>query len=163
VPSGSGWSKSFIYQFTGMSDGYGPIGVSIDSSGNLYGATIFGGAGGGGTVYELSAQNGGWLYSLLYSLSGNPGASGPAGRLSMDAAGNLYGTTRQGGQFGAGSVFKLTPEMGSWTYTSLHDFTGGSDGNGPGSRVVLDAQGNVFGTTTSGGTSNYGVAFKISQ
>lgn len=161
-PSGSGWSKSFIYQFTGMSDGYGPVGVSIDSAGNLYGATDFGGAGGGGTVYELSPQNGGWLYSLLYPLTGNPSSYGPVARLTMDAAGNLYGTTLQGGEFGAGSVFKLTPAMGSWAYTSLHDFTGGDDGSNPGSRVVLDAQGDVYGATTSGGAFNYGVAFKIS-
>ncbi len=164
TPSGSGWNKSFVYQFTGMSDGYAPIGVILDPAGNLYGATTYGGAGDGGTVYELSPQGSNWSYSLLFPLqTGNPGANGPGARLTMDSAGNLYGTTSQGGQFGAGSVFKLTPALGSWTYTSLHDFTGGEDGSEPGTRVLLDSQGNVYGTTVFGGTSGQGVAFRISQ
>jgi uncharacterized repeat protein (TIGR03803 family) len=164
TPSGSGWSKSFIYSFTGGADGYTPIGLIIDTSGNLYGATTFGGPQGGGTVYQLSPSGGGWHYLQLNALmSGNPHLYGPIARLTMDAAGNLYGTTFQGGQHQAGSVFKLTPAVGTWTYTSLHDFTGGSDGGNPGSRVLLDAQGNVYGAAHFGGSFSHGVAFKIAQ
>jgi uncharacterized repeat protein (TIGR03803 family) len=163
MPSPSGWNKSFIYAFQGTSHGSGPVGLILDSAGNLYGTTVNGGAASGGTVYELSPGSG-WAFTLLYSLqSDNPDAYGSGSRLTMDAAGNLYGTTVQGGQYGMGSVFKLTPAMGSWTYTSLHDFTGGNDGSGVGSGVLLDRQGNVYGTTLEGGTYGYGVAFKIAQ
>ena len=79
----------------------------------------------------------------------------------MDNAGNLYGTTYQDGTYGFGSVFKLTNSNGRWTYTSLHDFTGGSDGANPFSRLVLDANGNLYGTASGRGASIYGVIFEI--
>ncbi len=85
----------------------------------------------------------------------------------MDAAGNLYGTTANGGQpdcngsFGCGNVFKLTPGNGGWTYTSLHNFTGLSDGGYPYAPVILDANGNLYGTTPFGGTSYYCSAYGI--
>jgi len=159
TPSQSGWNKTFIYEFQGSDDGSFPVGVLMDAAGNLYGETTFGGANGGGAVYELSA--GSWNFNLLYSLAGNP--QNRAARLTMDAAGNLYGTSYVGGQYGRGTVFKLTPVAGGWSYTSLHDFSGGDDGNGPASPVVVDGQGNVYGTTQMGGTYNAGVAFQIQQ
>ena len=83
----------------------------------------------------------------------------------MDAAGNLYGTTEEGGAYSFGSVFKLTPGSGGWTYTSLHDFCAGgypcSDGAFPLGSVALDADGNVYGTTTAGGASYSGVIWEI--
>jgi uncharacterized repeat protein (TIGR03803 family) len=79
----------------------------------------------------------------------------------MDAAGNLYGTTYWDGAYASGAVFKLTPSNGGWTYTSLHDFTGGSDGADPISNVVFDANGNLYGTTSYGGAYNYGVVWEI--
>jgi uncharacterized repeat protein (TIGR03803 family) len=101
---------------------------------------------------------------LLYPLTArNPYNYGPVAPLTIDAAGNLYGTSFSGGQYGAGSVFKLTRAGAGWNYTSLHDFTGGDDGGGPVSPVVLDSQGNVYGTTRFDGFYGDGVAFKISQ
>ena len=84
--------------------------------------------------------------------------------LLFDQAGNLYGTTFADGANGWGSVFKLTPSMGGWTYTSLHDFTGGSDGGYPVGNLVFDANGNLYGTASIGGTGHWccGVIFKIS-
>ena len=79
----------------------------------------------------------------------------------MDGAGNLYGTTFCDGAKGAGSVFKLTPSGGSWTYTSLHDFTGGSDGANPISNVVFDANGSLYGTALNGGAHGVGVVWEI--
>ena len=80
----------------------------------------------------------------------------------MDTAGNLYGTTFGDGAYGFGSVFKLTPQSdGSWTYTALHDFTGDNDGRYPAGSVVFDQVGNLYGTTTGGGTYGYGVVFEI--
>jgi uncharacterized repeat protein (TIGR03803 family) len=79
----------------------------------------------------------------------------------MDGAGNFYCTTRCDG-YGYGSVFKLTPTpQPPWTYTSLHDFTGGSDGKYPISNVVLDSSGNLYGTASAGGSQGYGVVWEI--
>lgn len=164
TPNGSGYTKSWLYKFTGGSDGAGPNGLIIDSSGNLYGTTTADGSGGGGTAYDLQPQGSQWFFGVLYPLVNlNPHDYGPLAPLTMDAAGNLYGTSFSGGQYGAGSVFKLTRAGGGWNYTSLHDFTGGDDGGGPESPVVLDSQGNVYGTTYFNGLYSQGVAFKITQ
>jgi uncharacterized repeat protein (TIGR03803 family) len=79
----------------------------------------------------------------------------------MDAAGNLYGTTYRDGAGQDGSVFKLAPGNGGWTYTDLHDFMGGSDGAFPISNVALDAAGNLYGTASAGGANGYGVVWEI--
>jgi len=150
TPSSGAWSQVLLYSFTGGTDGGNPYGgLVFDSTGNLYGATFYGGSSGGGTAYELVGSNGGWSFSPLYSFSGNSG--GPLATLTMDAAGNFYGTTSNDGAYGLGSVFKLSPSNGGWTYTSLHDFTGGSDGGYPTSNVILDASGNLYGTAHCGG------------
>jgi|HubBroStandDraft_2_1064218.scaffolds.fasta_scaffold38387_1 uncharacterized repeat protein (TIGR03803 family) len=147
--SGGSWIQSVLYSFLGQDDGARPnAGLIRDSSGNLYGATVVAGAGGGGTVYELSPSGGSWTFSLIYSFSGS---AGPAAALTMDAAGNLYGTTYGDGAYGFGNVFKLTKSNDSWTYTSLYDFTGGDDGANPMSNVVFDSAGNLYGTTPYGG------------
>jgi uncharacterized repeat protein (TIGR03803 family) len=163
TPAGSGFSKSFIHVFTGGADGSGPSGLIMDSSGNLYGTTFRGGMGGGGTAYELLPQGGEWSFRVLYPLPDRHYNPGSIALLTRDSVGNLYGTTEYGGQYGYGTVFKLTSIAGHYSYTALHEFTGGQDGRFPGSRVVLDSHGNVFGTTLAGGTLNLGVAFKIEQ
>ncbi len=157
-----GWTETFLSSFRNGNDGSGPTtGLIFDQSGNLYGATESGGKNSGGTVFEFSpSPDGTWTYSLLYSFTG--GAScGSWGNLVMDGAGNLYGTTLCDGTNKAGNVFKLTPSGGSWTYTSLHDFTGGSDGKNPYSNVVIDANGNLYGTTYAGGSQGVGVVWEI--
>jgi len=163
--SGLGWMESDLYDFTNGADGSYPVaGVIFDEAGNLYGATGTGGARNGGTVFKLTNSNGSWSYSLLYSLQGPNNSNvitGPVGNLVMDAAGNLYGTTLQDGAFGFGAVFKLSPANGSWTYTALHDFTGGSDGGYPYSNLVFDSSGNIYGTASDGGAWGLGVAFEI--
>jgi uncharacterized repeat protein (TIGR03803 family) len=163
---GAGWIETILHSFTG-SDGDGVYaGLIFDPSGNLYGAASTGGADGGGTVFELTPLNGSWSISRLYAFSTGQ-ANSPAGSLVLDATGNLYGTGSMGGAYGYGAVFKLTPSNGSWTYTSLHDFTGGGDGAYPYSSLLLDAKGNLYGTTTYGGLAQgfagYGVVFEIAQ
>jgi uncharacterized repeat protein (TIGR03803 family) len=157
--NGSGWTESVLYSFQNGSDG-GSVaaGLVSDNAGNLYGATTVGGSGGGGTVFELTPSNGHWTFSVLYSFMGS---AGPANSLVMDAAGNLYGTTVQDGAFGAGNVFELSPSGGSWVYTDLYDFTGASDGANPFGGVILDASGNLYGTTEAGGANGDGVIFEI--
>jgi uncharacterized repeat protein (TIGR03803 family) len=161
TPEQDGWVENTIYTFQAGSGGQTPYaGLILDQLGNLYGATSTGGVNGGGTVFELTPSNGGWMFSLIYSLTGS-GAGGPFANLVMDKNGNLYGITGGDGKYGMGSVFTLIPANGGWTYTSLHDFTGGSDGAYPGS-VILDANGNIYGTTSGGGPYGYyGVAFEI--
>jgi uncharacterized repeat protein (TIGR03803 family) len=147
-PSGSGWTETALYSFTGGSDGANPIGtVAIDAQGNLYGTASQGGTG-AGTAWELSSSNGNWAFTLLHSFSGrtNPG---PLATPTLDAAGNIYGTFPYNGE-GFGGVFELTPSGGGWTFTS-YDFDG-SNGDAPSSSVALDASGNLYGTTSSGGT-----------
>jgi uncharacterized repeat protein (TIGR03803 family) len=149
VNTSSGWRGTDLHNFSRASDGgeifAGPV---FDHAGNLYGATFLGGEYNGGTIFELSPSNGGWVFNVIYNFAeGN----GPWASMVVDAAGNLYGTTTSGGAHTAGNVFKLTPSAGGWTYTSLYDFTGGSDGSFPVSQVSFDAEGNLYGTTAFGG------------
>lgn len=172
TPSGGGWTESVVHSFNGSTDGYTPFaGVAFDRSANLYGAASSGSSGNGGTVLELAFSGGSWTETGMYAFAGFNGGTnqdGPFGTLLVDASGNLYGTTRADGAHGLGSVFKLTPSAGGFTYTSLHDFAGGSDGANPylGS-LVFDANGNLYGTTLNGGVTNSscptgcGVVFQI--
>jgi uncharacterized repeat protein (TIGR03803 family) len=113
LSSGGVWEETVIHRFNG-SDGEGPaMGLTLDSSGNIYGATVGGGPGSGGLLFELSQDDGGnWTETELHSfLDGNIYGSGPNGRLLMDSDGNLFGTTASGGSEGddGGTVFKVTP------------------------------------------------------
>jgi uncharacterized repeat protein (TIGR03803 family) len=173
--AGSGWAENLLYSFTRGSDGATPeSGVTFDSSGSLYSSTLSGGSDEtGGTVFELSS--GSWAFQLLYTFTETPnGSGGPElSDLVFDRAGNVYGTTHFGGAGGMGSVFKLTPTMGGYTYTSLHDFcvdgSGAcSDGVFPSGTLVMDSSGNLYGTTQLGGSNAgfcyggaCGVIFKI--
>ncbi len=161
-PSGSGWTISYPYafQFPNILP-YG--GLISDRSGNLYGTTLVGD--GAGSVFELVSHGGSWSYQLLAALPGQRSAMGPYSSLAMDAAGALYGTTYNGGSspnchLGCGTIFKLTPSNGAWVYTLLHEFTG-TEGALPYAGVVLDADGNLYGTATQGGTYNLGVVWKL--
>ena len=149
---GVGWTEHVLYNFQNASDGRYPLGGLIfDSFGNLYGTTTAGGSGGSGTVFELSPSGNTWTFKLLYSFSGNVG---PYAALSMDGAGNLYGTTWSCGIYNFGNVFMLSNTQNGWVYTSLHDFTGGTDGGGPWSNVAIDTDGTLYGTAGSGGDMN---------
>ena len=158
-PHGSGWKQTVLHTFRGASDGQNPVGgVVLDKAGNLYGTTFDGGVNGGGTVYELSPSATGWKFTTLYSLTG--GYGGPYNKLTL-AHGNIYGFTEAEGKNGLGSVFKLAPGKDGWTFTDLYDFVGGSDGAQPYGSVAVDKDGNVFGTTNTGGSQNQGVVFEI--
>ncbi len=153
TPSDSGWTENTIHNFQYQGDGWKPFAtLTADSAGNFYGSTSTG-PNYTPIIFELSPYNGYWTYSIIYSF-GDIGASGPAGPLLVDSAGNLYGTTAGDNGY-YGSVFKLSPYNGQWIYTDLHDFTRGPDGGNPYSNVVMDAQGNLYGTTSVGGNTNY--------
>jgi uncharacterized repeat protein (TIGR03803 family) len=164
--SGSGWTESVLYSFTGRGDGSRPVGGLIfDPSGNLYGTTQSGGDGGGGTVFQLVPSNGSWTLETLNSFSGTDGSSAT---LALDGAGNLYGTTIADGAYNQGNIFELKPSNGGWTYTSLHDFCSEprcADGDASASTVIFDRNGNLYGTAVSGGVTanidNDGVVWEI--
>ena len=153
-----------VYSFQGGVDGASPAGrLVLDDAGNLYGTTGSGGNGGCdfgcGTVYKID-QSGHKtiLHSFVKSTSDG---KAPAAGLARDPAGNLYGTTLDGGAScqprGCGVVFKIDSNGNE---TVLHSFDG-SDGQAPQAGVILDSAGNLYGTTEAGGASNAGVVFKI--
>jgi len=145
---GSSWTETVLHSFDFGSDGANPIGgLIMDQQGSLYGTTPAYGSEGSGTVYELQPAGHGWSFSVLATLSGYVG---PEDAPTMDAAGNLYATSYGDGIGSAGNVFELTPSGGSWTYSDLYDFNG-QDGAFPIGSVVLDAQGDVYGTTSAYG------------
>jgi uncharacterized repeat protein (TIGR03803 family) len=153
TPSSSGWMEKVLYNFQNQQDGGMPYaGLIFDPSGNLIGATTAGGAGNGGTVFELTPSGSDWTFQTLYAFTGQPGqfAHGPTASLVFDNGGNLYGATAGDGAYGFGSVFKLTQSGGNWTYTSLYDFTGGNDGRTPRGNLVFDKYGNLYGTSSGG-------------
>ena len=164
-PSGSGWIEHVLYSFQGQSDGDSPVGgLTMDAAGNLYGTTSQDGANGGGTIFELTPSNGAWSLTTLYSfpqIGGSEGCRGPRSNLLLDNAGNLYGTTCANGAYGYGAVFKLSNTNGSWSYSSLHDFTNGDDGAYPVGSPVFDRNGNIFGTASNGGAYSAGTAWEI--
>jgi uncharacterized repeat protein (TIGR03803 family) len=159
--AGGSWTESCSYSFQDGSDGAYPYaGLIFDQSGNLYGATTSGGSAGGGTVFELTpGASCNWTLNIIKSFD-YPDC-GPWGTLVMDGAGNLYGTTRCGGGQEAGDVFELTYSGGAWTYDELYDFTGGNDGGEPYGSVALDANGNLYGTASAGGSEGFGVVWEF--
>jgi uncharacterized repeat protein (TIGR03803 family) len=158
--SGSSWTETILHHFQDGDDGGTPYAGLIFEKGNFYGAATEAGSGGGGVVFELTpATGGGWTFTELYSQPGW-GISGTFRNLIMDATGNLYGTTHCDGAPDAGTVYKLTLESGSWVYTSLYIFTGGTDGLYSFSNLVLE-HGKLYGTTNEGGADNYGVIFEV--
>jgi uncharacterized repeat protein (TIGR03803 family) len=136
-------------------------GVIFDAAGNLYGTTVEGGTSNLGTVFELSPSKNGWSESVLYSFAGGKDGSEPYAGLAFDAAGNLYGTTYEGGSYSDGTVFKLTPTgNGHWTESVIHTFNE-TNGAAPVGGLVLDGKGNVYGVTSGGGSSHAGVVFEL--
>ena len=163
APSASGWTEKILHSFALESDGGVPYaGIVVDAKGNLYGAATDGGGGasaGGGTVFELTPSGAVWNFKVLCRLAGW-GISGTFRNLLL-ASGKIYATTHCDGRHNAGTVYELTPAASTWTYRSLHVFTGGTDGLFSFSNLVLDAQGNLYGTTNEGGAYGDGVIFKV--
>ena len=143
-PSDGGWTKTILHNFR-ASDGSAPQGPLVaDQAGNLYGVTPQGGSSNDGNLFEL-VRSENWTFEVLYNFDGEQ----PSAGLVFDNAGNLYDTSN-GGVLNYGTVFKLTPSNGSWVLTDLHDFSE-SDGIYPNGSLILDANGNIYGTSSAGG------------
>jgi uncharacterized repeat protein (TIGR03803 family) len=164
-PDGSGgYAEKVLYSFTDGTDGGLPsAGLILDAHGNLFGTTQFGGSAGLGTVFELTPAGGGlYTQSVLHSFPGVPDGEEPQSSLILDANGNLYGTTPLAGSAYAGTVYELSPNGGGgYAERILYNFSAGADGGGPGAGLVLDANGNLYGTASGGGKVNAGVVFRL--
>jgi uncharacterized repeat protein (TIGR03803 family) len=153
-----------IHEFNGSAD---PVGLVADSAGNLYGTTGSGGFYGSGTVFQVvPSPYGVWTESTIYSFTGGSDGGSPEAVLTLDAHGNLYGTTQYGGSgsCSCGTVFELSPSgHGAWTETTLYSFAGGADGARPDyTNLVFDSAGNIYGVTPSGGSADNGTVFELS-
>ncbi len=154
-----------VYSFGGQPDGSNPqSSLIMDKEGALYGTTRAGGGGGCdgpgygcGTVFKLTSGKRGWTESKLYGFQGGSGGAAPSGGVVLTTSGALVGTTALGGtahRGGDGVVFELTPSGTSYSETVIHTFTGAPDGQYPGTALVSDSSGNLYGTTTEGGLTN---------
>ena len=178
TPKGKRWNETLIYSFCSdkkCNDGSVPYaGVTVDGSGNVFGVAAGGGefqkGDNGGTVFELKPNGAHWKYSLLYTFCADRvhdichDGDGPFAPPVLDDQGNLFGTTFRGGAKDNGVVYELSP---AGKFDVLHDFcvkTGCSDGAQPNpGALVMDANGNLFGTTGAGGdaTANAGIIFAL--
>ena len=138
-------------------DGSFPSSVIRDAAGNLYGNTQQGGGpANAGIVYKLDPAGN---ETILHTFTGGADGGFPYAGLTLDAAGNLYGTTTSGGAgCSCGLVFRLDP---AGNETVLHSFTGRPDGRYIDSGVIRDAAGNLYGIARDGGTADVGVVFKL--
>jgi uncharacterized repeat protein (TIGR03803 family) len=157
------WQEQVLYNFLGgSSDGEYPYGqLVLDNTGNIYGTALSGGPNQEGSVFELSHSNGTWTETTLHFFTGNADGASPNPGLVFDKNGNLYGMTQSGGKYTSGTIFELSPSNGSWTESILYNFTGGRDGGFPAASVVLDKNGNLFGSAFNGGTNGFGTVFQL--
>jgi hypothetical protein len=187
APGQSNWTKTTLHAFNRL-DGDLPSGkLLIDSSGSLYGGTVAGGnvpcldgyghVIGCGVIFKLIPPAPGlttWTEKVVHNFSGIPDGTSPEGGVIQDKAGNLYGTTTWGGTGicndgvyrnpGCGTAFKLSPPVPgttAWTETVLYDFQNSVDGSEPLGELAPDGNGNLFGVTNLGTSSNFGAIFKI--
>jgi uncharacterized repeat protein (TIGR03803 family) len=157
------WDLRTLYSFHGQPDGSFPYGALLRAaSGKWYGTTYYGGRNGIGAVYELAPRpTGEWRERVIYSFQNGSDGNSPISNLVSDAAGNLYGTTSEGG-LGSGTIFKLTPGGGGqWTESVVHAFEGPPDGGFSYNGMVVDPFGNFYGATVHGGIADDGSIYQF--
>lgn len=157
------WTEQVIHNFDGTTGTEGQTSLAVDGFGNLYGIATYGGLYGYGVVFEMTPSSGGsWTYSVLHNFKYVEG-SYPVGGLIFDASGKLYGVTNEGGAYGYGTVFQLRKNSsGAWTEKVLHSFDK-TDGWNPTKALVMDAVGNLYGTTYNGGAHSAGTVFELAR
>lgn len=150
-------SEEVFHSFTGNGDGGQPIaGLVADKAGNLYGTAYYGGTAGYGVVFKLDTHG---AETVLHNFTGTPDGAYPYAGLIRGANGNLYGTTRYGGKFGWGTVFRVNA---SGKEKVLYNFSGGIDGGNPTAALYLDSAGNLLGTSTEF-AARFGNVFKLDK
>lgn len=161
-----GWHGTVLHSFGQGDDGWYPQSALIfDKNGNMYGTTSEGGPYGFGTVFEMSPSGSGrWTETLLHSFD-LYGENMPMAPVSFDLAGNLYGTTELGG-LGYGAIFRMSPPLspgGQWGETVIYNFTDTNDGAFPQSKLLIDRQGNLYGTSYFAGIQDSGTVFELKR
>jgi uncharacterized repeat protein (TIGR03803 family) len=166
-PDGGGmWTLTHLHDFIGTDGSQPATTVTRDAVGNLYGTTQGGGGSsqctnGCGVAYELTSNSGAWTETILHIFHG-PDGSSLQGTLLLDTAGNLYGTATAGGAHGFGVVFEISPSTKGWKTRALYAFKSGTgDGAAPYNDLIMDATGNLFGTTWSGGGGDCNVGTDV--
>ena len=160
-----GWTESVIYRFYGIKGKF-PYGLVRDAAGTLYGTTLSGGSFGHGTVFRLKQNlNGTWSETVLHNFAGGADGFSPYAGLVLDNAGNLYGTTLEGGDYsvcsiGCGTVFTLTRAGKTWTERVIYNFNY-PDGAYPDTPLTVDSAGNLYGTSFGGDSHNDGVVYRL--
>jgi uncharacterized repeat protein (TIGR03803 family) len=158
------WTETQIYAFNSQPSLFWPNfgDLVFDNAGNIYGAAFQGGHYAGG-VFQLTPANGGWTETSIYEFPQN-GQGEPIGGVILDSAGNLYGTT-----YGLppahglyGTVYELTPSGSGWTESTLYTFQNGTDGGSPRGDLIMDAVGNLYGTTSVGAAGVGGTVWELS-
>ena len=155
APQANAQTFTVIHSFTGGSDGANPLGGFFIVGDYLYGTASSGGSSGVGVVFRVSTSG---QETVLHEFSGGTDGASPQGHLVMDKDGNFYGTTNAGGVSNAGTVFKVTRRG---VERVLYSFTGKPDGANPVAGLAIDKAGNLYGTTTAGGSSGNGTVFKL--
>jgi uncharacterized repeat protein (TIGR03803 family) len=183
TPSSAGYSESILYRFKGGIDGANPSSaLKANQWGGLFGVTVHGGTNGLGTVFRLTPTSSGYVETILYSFKGGRDGATPRATILMGAAGDLYGTTLEGGggqclgiengPAGCGTVYELVRSSG-YAERVLYRFQGGLDGANPYGGIIADSHGSLYGTTGNGGSftgcvpdaggKGCGTAFKLTR
>ena len=164
------WIFTPLYNFQSEADGFNAGAVVVGPNGSLYGSTVWGGTQtcGCGTLFNLRPSPrpsatvfGGWNKQTLQNFAGDPDGYNPWGSLTFADANHFYGTTESGGPESGGTVFELTFSSGSWHYSNIYTFTPNGGGYNPFGGVIQDANGNLYGTTSAGGSDDDGTVYEL--
>ncbi len=157
------WTETILHSFALNNDGSypGQGDLVFDSAGNIYGTTGDGGDFFGGTVYKIAHSGGTWIESVIHNFGAGTDGSRPIAGLVIDSQGNLYGTTEAGGSTQGGTVYQLKHSGSGWTESVIHSFDNNTEGSLPYGGVILDAAGNLYGTTSTGGPGFSGGVYQL--
>jgi hypothetical protein len=161
APTAHGYHEEILYRFGGASDGALPYGILATSRTHVYGVTRLNWPSGCGTVFDVRLTGSRYEQRTLHQFQGADGC-GPQSTLAARTTGALIGTTQLGGAKNKGVVYELDPSGSDYSERVLASFDGG-DGSDPSGRIVFDAAGNAYGTTTSGGRFGHGVVFALGR
>lgn len=160
------WNQTILHTFTSPPDGGFPLeNLTFDPAGDIYGTTEYGGTNNAGAVFGLTPSGGGYTESILHSFGSGTDGQYPLSDVVLDTAGNVYGTTNEGGtgtecNLGCGTVYQLMPSNGGWVENVLVNFDN-ENGGYPYGNLTIDGSGNLYGTTAGGGRNGDGVVFKL--